>query len=174
MKISESFKYSSLHSSLMDIDCLQQANNPTGFQFILQFCLLKCVIEEKTKKTHIAADAVWTHWLSEELETCYLTYDHRSLLLAKLKRPGHEYRVDVWQSKITLLNNWWGWKRTCVCVCEKEKYVQLDSSFQSNEYCHSVMYPLYGPPFSGFDLLQLKSTIIFSLCMKKPTLCHIS
>ncbi len=27
----------------------------------------------------------------------------------------------------------------CVCVCKKEKYAQLDSSFQSNEYCHYVM-----------------------------------
>ncbi len=63
-------------------------------------------------------------------------------------------------------------EHVCVCVREKEKYAQLDSSFQSNEYCHSVMYPLYGPPFSGFDLLQLNSTVIFSHCMKKPTLCH--
>lgn len=45
-----------------------------------------------------------------------------------------------------------------MCVCEKEKDTQLDSSFQSNEYCHSVIDPLYGPPFSGFDLLLLYST----------------
>jgi len=40
------------------------------------------------------------HWLLdlcnyEALETCYLKYDHTSLLLAKHTRPGHEYRVDV-------------------------------------------------------------------------------
>lgn len=64
--------------------------------------------------------------------------------------------------------------KTKMCVCEKEKDAQLDSSFQSNEYCHSVIDPLYGPPFSGFDLLLLNSTVIFLQCMKKPTLCHTS
>jgi len=62
----------------------------------------------------------------------------------------------------------------CVCVCEreKEKDAQLDSSFQSNEYCHSVIDSLYEPPFSVFDLLLLKSIAIFSQCMKRPTLYH--
>lgn len=67
-----------------------------------------------------------------------------------------------------------GLKTKNVCVCEKEKDAQLDSSFQSNVYCHFVIDPLYGPPFSGFDLLVLNSTVIFSQCMKKPTLCHTS
>lgn len=64
-----------------------------------------------------------------------------------------------------------GVENEIVCACQKEKDAQLDSTFQSNEYCHPVIDPLYDPPFSGFDLLRPNSTALFSKCVKRPILC---